>query len=419
MLRRIYNVIAACSCILMGSSANAEIIKLNVFTQGGPGPYRAIAEAFERENPDILVDIGTPIQTYEEILQRTLRGVIVGDAPDVAFQGYNLMRQAAQAGALINVDSFASDPQLIAQGYDQSLSSLCAVDGKLMGLPFAISVPILYFNADLIKQAGGDAARFPDNWDGIIALAERVKTLKPSLQGIHFRYNHSGNWSFQALITSAGGRIMSADDKTVEFNGPGLGALENFQSFVERGGMIDMTPDQARQAFQAGTIGIMSDSSASFNAVSKGVQGKFTLATAAYPLAQGVGKIPPGGNCATISTKDPKRQKAAWRFVRYVVGQQAQTILAQQSGYIPVNRIAEKVIKDGAKDPVVKANTELTANQLKHLTQWYGFPPPNSGKITNSIQSHIQSVVANKVSPADALRSMIADVEALLPQKAH
>ncbi|WP_259218637.1 extracellular solute-binding protein [Bradyrhizobium centrosematis] len=415
IMNKILRGFAAVCFSLAVSSASARPITLNVLVQASAGPYRAIAEAFEKDNPDIRIDIGTPIQTYEEILQRTLRGIMIGDAPDVAFQGFNLMRQAAEAKAMIDLTVFAADPTLAAEGYDHGLSPLCTVKGQLMGLPFAMSVPVLFFNADLVKRAGGDPDAFPNNWDGIIALAERIRSLGPGVQGINFRYSHSGNWSFQALVTSAGGKIMGEDDRTIAFNGSaGLGALGLFKNFVDKGGMVDLSPDQARQAFLAGAVGIMSDSSAFLETVSKGAQGKFTLRTAGYPLARDIGRLPPGGNCATIATNKPNRQKAAWEFVKYAVGPKAQAILAQQTGYLPVNRTAAEKLEEAQQDPALKTNMAVIRRQLSHLTQWYGFPPPNSGKITDAIQSRIQSVVSTKARPEEAMRAMVSDVQTLL-----
>lgn len=396
--------------------ATAADINLNVVVQGDAGPYEAIAEAFEKVHADIQVTIQTPAPTYEEVLQRTLRGALVGDAPDVAFQGYNLIRQVASSNAATDLTAFAaSDAELTAKGYDPALSPLCSADGKLVGLPFAISLPILFFNADLVRKAGGDPDAFPKTWDGIVSLAERIHNLDPKTQGIHFRYVHSGNWSFQALITSAGGRMMSDDDKSVEFNGPqGVQALGLFKQFVDRGGMVDLTANQARQAFSAGTIGIMSESSAFLAGASKSAQGNFNLRTASYPLADGSGRVPPGGNCVTIATSEPDRQKAAWEFVKFAVGPAAQFTLATKTGYVPANRITMQdasLLGDLYKQP----NYQVPLGLLSHLTQWYGFPPPNSAKISDAIQGQIQSVVSGSASPKDAMDAMVSEVTKLLP----
>lgn len=410
--------IAACFS-LAGFSAKAGPITLHVLAQEGGGPFRDIADAFEKDNPNIRIDFGTPNQTYEDILQRTLRGVMIGDAPDVSFQGYHLMRQVAQTNTAVDLSAFAPASTLADEGLDKRLLPLCSVDGKLTGIPFALSVPVLFINADLVKRAGWDPDALPDNWDGIIALAERIRGLGPRIQGIHFRYNHSGNWSFQALVTSAGGQMMKEDDKTIAFNGPaGTSALGLFKSFVEKGGMVDLSPEQARQAFLGGTVGILSESSAFVNAVSQAAKDKFAVKIAGYPLARDVGRVPPGGSCVTIPTRKPDRQKAAWEFVKYVVGPKAQAIVVERTSYLPVNTAVQKKMGQAPQDPILKANMAVITDQLSRLTQWYGFPPPHSNQITAAIQSRIQSVVSKKAEPEEAMKAMVSDVQGLLGRAA-
>lgn len=409
------SLLATAALLLAAPFAHAEPVRLDVLVQGDADPYRAVAEAFEKQHGDIHIEIGAPIPTYEELLQRTLRGVLVGDEPDVAFQGYNLVRQVVSGKAALDLTELAAgDADLKASGYDAGLSPLCQADGQQMGLPFAISLPILFVNADLVRKAGGDPDNLPADWDGIIALAARIHDMDPTLQGIHFRYAHSGNWSFQALVTAAGGRMMGDDDKTIAFDGPaGMAALSHLQAFVDRGGMVDMTSTQAQQAFGAGTVGIMSNSSSFLTGALKAAAGHFELRVMSYPLAPDVGRLPPGGNCVTIAARDPERQKAAWTFAKFAVGPEAQLILARQSGYVPVNSKAAVELIGRGDDPA-EAVFRLPVGLLPRLTQWYGFPPPNGVKITAAIQSRLQSVVSKTATPEQAMQGMVADVSSLL-----
>ena len=54
--------------------------------------------------------------------------------------------------------------------------ALGTVDKKIYGVPFNASNPIVYFNADLVKKAGGDPEKFPSTFEEIIALATKIKT---------------------------------------------------------------------------------------------------------------------------------------------------------------------------------------------------------------------------------------------------
>ena len=51
------------------------------------------------------------------------------------------------------------------------------------------------------------------------------------------------------------------------------------------------------------------------------------------------------------------------------------------------------------------------------MTGWYAFPGQNALKITDVINDHVQSVVAQRAVPEAALEAMARDVSALLPRR--
>ena len=60
--------------------------------------------------------------------------------------------------------------------YSDALLSLGQANGKQAGLAFNASTPLMYFNAELVKKAGGDPEKMPGNWADTIALAKKIRT---------------------------------------------------------------------------------------------------------------------------------------------------------------------------------------------------------------------------------------------------
>ena len=77
---------------------------------------------------------------------------------------------------------------------------------KPYGLAFAASTPIIYINDDLIRKAGGDPEKFPTTWDGIFDLAKKINALGDDNVGLFYSWAITGNWMWQALVFSHGGR---------------------------------------------------------------------------------------------------------------------------------------------------------------------------------------------------------------------
>jgi len=127
-----------------------------------------IAREFMAKNPKIKVTLRAPELGYEEILQRNLRDVITNNLPDVAFHGLNRQRTLEERNIPVDLKPFMdADPQTKELGFSPSLLSLGQVAGKQTGIGFSLSTPILYYNADLIKAAGGDPEKLPSTWDDV------------------------------------------------------------------------------------------------------------------------------------------------------------------------------------------------------------------------------------------------------------
>ena len=126
--------------------------------------------------------------------------------------------------------------------------------GKQVGLTFSASNPICYYNANLVRAAGGDPDNFPKDWDGVLALAAKIAALGDGVSSMHYRWA-GDDWMFSALLYGNGGQMLSEDEKTVAFGEPGLKALKLLDRMVKEGKMPPLTVEAALQAFYAGKLG--------------------------------------------------------------------------------------------------------------------------------------------------------------------
>lgn len=114
-----------------------------------------VAKEYMARNPNVTITLRAPENGYEEILQRNLRDVITNSLPDVAFHGLNRQRTLLERDIPVDLKPLMdADPEVKTLGFSPTLLSLGQVLGKQTGIGFALSTPILYFNADLVKKAG-------------------------------------------------------------------------------------------------------------------------------------------------------------------------------------------------------------------------------------------------------------------------
>jgi multiple sugar transport system substrate-binding protein len=375
-----------------------------------------LAEEFKKLHPEITVKFRTPADTYDNATAEVLRAKLVGDQPDVLFQGLNQIRVLVDQGDAIALDGFVSKPEeWAALGYIPAMASLGEMNGKKYGLPFAISTPIMYVNEDLLAAAGASADQFPQDWESILALGAKISGKGKNAVGFLYGYDTTGNWGFQSLVTSAGGVFGTPNGCKISFDSlEGNWALGMFEAF-SKAGMPSMGWAQGRQAFAAGTLGIFVESSATVALMTKNVGDQFKWRTLPYPMKNKDGKLPAGGTVTMILAKDPEKQKAAWEYVKFVTGPVGQTLMANYTGYAPGNKLA---IDDPAmlKDYYAqRPNFATGVNQLSKMTGWYSWAGQNSVKIVDVMQNHINDVVAGRTSAKDKMPQLVGDVQKLLP----
>lgn len=379
----------------------------------------AVAREFMARNPNIRVTLRAPEVGYEEILQRNLRDAITNTLPDVAFHGLNRQRTLAERSIPVNLRPFMdADAQTRELGFSPSLLSLGQVGAAQTGIGFSLSTPILYYNATLVKEAGGNPDRLPTSWDEVIKLAAAMHDAAKNRTGLFFDWTITGNWSWQGLVLSHGGTMLNADESRVAFGeAPGQQALRVLRRMVDEGRMPDIRPDTAFQDFFAGRLGISMQSTAQLGRYNREIGGRFPLRCARYPLSATSPRLPAGGNVAMMFTKDGAKQKAAWEFIKFACGPVGATMMVKATGYMPATTIPAQRKDMLADFYAANPNHLISIQQQDVITGWYAFPGQNALRITDVINDHLQTVVARRGTADDVLKKMVADVQGLIPRK--
>ena len=133
------------------------------------------------------------------------------------------------------------------------------------------------------------------------------------------------------------------------------------------------------------------------------------------PVPAPDGRLPVGGNAAMMFATEPERQQAAWDYILFATGPVGQTIMVQETGYVPVNTLP-------VDDPAYLAafysdnpQYRIPVEQMPVMSNWYAFPGENSVRITEIIRDAMQDVVTLREQPDTAMDRLVAEVEALLP----
>ncbi len=375
----------------------------------------AVAAAFARREPGIRINwVTTP--NYDEGLQLILRQAVSGTQADLTYQGLNRGRLLAERGICQDLAPFlAREGNPATQGYSDTILGLGRAGGMQAGLAYAVSTMITYANVDVLRRVGTDPEAIPTDWDGMLELAARIARLPNAPDPLYYDV---GEWAWSALLYGQGGQYMSADERRFLIESPeGLASLRLYQRIIRDGRMPNLNTTAAQQAFGAGRIGIRFGSTAFLRNVVQSVGQNFPVATTIMPVIDAQrGRLQVGGSAGMLLARDPAKQEAAWKFLRFSTSAEGTTLMVQNTGYVPCNQLAVDEPRWLAE--FYRANPLFAAamRQLPIALAWYAFPGANGVRISQTVTDNLQRLVEARATPEQVAQDMQREVTRLLPR---
>ena len=415
---------AALAALATTGPALAETVTLEVVHAWGGHKrfHEPIAEAFMKQNPGIEIKYRAPMKSYTDGHQAILRQALSDDLPDVWYSPYNTLAELVatldQRGQITDLSPMMAEEgdAWVEANYAPNVLALGQVDGRQWGVPFNASTPIVYYNLDLVEQAGGSQDALPADWDGLIALGAEISNLGDDFDGLAYSVSEWGDdWLWQALIFNYGGSLMDAGKTKVTFgDDAGMQAVTLISRIAKETGMPLLTEDQTIQQFAAGKLGIFIGSTAEVRVMGELVGDKFAWKTGGYPIADRAnGGVPTGGNVAVILSQDEAKTQAAWEFVKFATGPEGQKIAVLGSGYMPTNLQTASPDYLGSH---YADNPDWTTSmkQWPVAKAWFGYPGNKGVKIWREQQAILASIIRGDTAPEAGLEKLVSTTEALV-----
>lgn len=375
--------------------------------------YEAMMPAFEAAHPNIEVVFRATYESYEDGTNTVLREAVAGNLPDVSMQGLNRQQPLVEKGIAQSLEPFiANEANFETDGYHEAMLSLSTFDDEVYGLPFSVSLPVGYYNMDILREGGIEA--LPTNWDEVIAACKTMKANGID-NPIFWGWNITGNWFMQALLWSQDKAIVENGNVTLD-SPEALVALEQMQEIFTECEMQNLEWKAALSSFSAGEIGMMFWSTSALGAVERS-QGDFELVTGPFPGLEGTPMgLPAGGNAAmlTSTSDDPAVREAAWTFLKYITSGDGAAEVAKTTGYMPPNKAANEIILADFYEQ--NPNKQTAVDQLPLLRDWLAYPGDNGLAITQVIYDGIERIVTGDATDmAELQEELVEEVNDLLP----
>jgi multiple sugar transport system substrate-binding protein len=163
-------------------------------------------QQYQKDHPD--VEIKRETVPFGELKNRVIQGAATHTAPDIVVIDCFDHAGLASQGVFADLSEKVQQSDLKDAFFKHAVDSTI-YQGKTFGLPFVSNSTALWYNEDLLKQAG--IAEPPKTWEQLRADAKQLS--KPPLYGFALSLvaTDEGNFTYLPFLWSAGGDVDHLD----------------------------------------------------------------------------------------------------------------------------------------------------------------------------------------------------------------
>jgi multiple sugar transport system substrate-binding protein len=342
------------------SAGTAGQARIRVLVSGEPREleaFRDVAEAFHARHPTTDV---TLIETADrdELLARLSTSIAGGAAPDLVLINYRYFAQFASRGVFepLNMRLASSARIELADYYRVALDAFLLGDEQ-MCLPQNISSLVVYYNRDLLREAGLDDPVDGWTWSDMVEMAGRL-TADVDADGVPDRYGLGVDPEMIRLapfVWSNGGEIVDDLEHPTGLELDQPAARQAMQLFFDLRRLYGVVPGEEELESEDNESRFLNGRTAMLLESRKVVPSLRTITAFDWDVVS----LPVLREPATILHSDgycmmeaSTEKDAAWDYLEFAVGPAGQRITATTGRTVPSMRdVAESpaFLTPGAK----------------------------------------------------------------------
>ena len=386
----------------------------------GGATVKELVADFNKTHPNIEVVEKYNPDMYKGLTQNLQAAMASGKNPDVVQMGWSYLNYAAEnlkytdIPKMIN-EKVPADKDFLEKNYLPNVLALAQTDdGKQIGIPYSVSVPVLFYNPEVFEKAGLDPNNPPKTWAEVQKAAKQIKE-KTGIMGF-FMQEYADNWAQQALIESNGGKMLKKENGKTKaaFDSPeAADAYQLLADMVKDGSGLHATNEEGFQAYLSGKLGMVCTTIGKRANFEKSA--KFKVMVAPFPVFDGKQlQVPAGGNVLMVFSKDDAKQKAAWEFIKYLESPAALAKWSTGTGYLPPRKDVEQDPNGFKKMIEENKNIQAALSTMPNLVKWASFPGANGLQAEQMLIDVRDVILSGKQTAAEALHTTAEKVNSLL-----
>ena len=355
--------------------------------------------------------------SYDDALNK-LKSAQIGNRGADLVQVYEIgTRFMIESGWIVPMQSMVNADEYDTSVLEPNLAAYYTINDMLYSMPFNSSTPLMYYNKDMFDAAG--ITEIPDSLEAIAQIDDKL--LDSGAQEVMSLGIYG--WFFEQFIGKQGleyanngnGRTEAATAVAFDENGAAANILNEWKNLYDLGYApnVGKGGDAGLADFSAGKSAITLGSTASLKQILQDVDGKFEVETAYFPKVKSTdeGGVSIGGaSLWALDNNDPKKLRATWEFVKFLISPESQAFWNAETGYFPVN-------VDAHDEDVFKENIEKYPQFETAIDQLHDSAPQYAGALLSVfsearaiVESEIESMLNGNETVDEAVDSMASQI---------
>ena len=355
--------------------------------------------------------------SYDDALNK-LKSAQIGNMGADLVQVYEIgTRFMIESGWIVPMQSMVNADEYDTSVLESNLAAYYTINDMLYSMPFNSSTPLMYYNKDMFDAAG--ITEIPDSLESIAQIGDKL--LDSGAQEVMSLGIYG--WFFEQFIGKQGleyanngnGRTEAATAVAFDENGAAANILNEWKNLYDLGYApnVGKGGDAGLADFSAGKSAITLGSTASLKQILQDVDGKFEVGTAYFPKVKSTDEGGVSIGCASLwalDNNDPKKLRATWEFVKFLISPESQAFWNAETGYFPVN-------VDAHDEDVFKENIEKYPQFETAIDQLHDSAPQYAGALLSVfsearaiVESEIESMLNGNETVDEAVDSMASQI---------
>lgn len=423
MLGNLFKGAAAAAALALLAAAPARAVDLQFYFPvavggGAAKTIQSLTDDYVKAHPDVKID-AIYAGSYQDTIAKVITAARGGNPPQIAVALSTDMFTLLDDNLILPFNDYAKgeEGKEWLKGFYPAFMLNSELDGKVYGIPFQRSTPVLYWNKDAFKAAGLDPDKAPATWEEMTADAKKLTKRDASGNvtqwGVRIPTRGFPYWLFQGLVAENGGKLANAEGTETYFDSkPVVEALQylvdlSTKDKVMEPGLTDWgaTP----KAFFEGQVAMMWTTTGNLTNVRKNAP--FPFGVAMLPAKKQRGAPTGGGNFYLFKGSSPEQLQAAVDFIKWITAPEQSAQWAMATGYVaprPATWDTPTMKKYAEEFPPVL----VARDQLKYAVA--ELSTHENQRVTQILNDGLEAAITGQKTPEEAMKEAQKKADAVL-----